>query len=239
MPTDTAHAATNFMTSPHSSGTGKGTQTADGCSVDFYRLLQPHGEPKIIASALKSGASILELGCGVGRITHPLLEQGFRVVAVDNSAEMLAHVQGASTICAEIEQLRLKQRFDAVLLMSHFINTPDEATRRALLATCRYHLSTDGVVIIQRHDPAWLRDVQLGLLSLVDGIESRVDSVARTDNLVEMTMRWVVNDDAWTQTFTTEALSEQEIEDSLAQAGLRLTNWLDDRRTWLTAKRAA
>ncbi len=45
--------------------------------------------------AAGAGASILELGCGAGRVTHPLVALGHPVVAVDESPEMLAHVRGA------------------------------------------------------------------------------------------------------------------------------------------------
>ncbi len=223
---------------PQSTGTGKGTQAADGSSVDFYRLLQPHGEPEVVAGVLQPGASVLELGCGVGRITHPLVQKGFCIVAVDNSVEMLAHVRGAQTLCAEIETLRLDERFDGVLLMSHFINTPDEAARQALLATCRYHLAPKGVVIIQRHDPAWLRRVQPGFINDTDGIKSYVDRVAQSGRLVEMTMRWAMEDDSWTQTFTTEPLDDNQTESVLNAAGLRQLTWLDERRTWLAVSAA-
>ncbi|SEP52108.1 hypothetical protein SAMN04489732_118204 [Amycolatopsis saalfeldensis] len=62
---------------------------------------------------------------------------GHRVVAVDDSPEMLAHVRGAETVCARIGDLRLGRRFDVVLLGSHLLNTPDPAQARALLATAR------------------------------------------------------------------------------------------------------
>ncbi|RSM66526.1 hypothetical protein DMH03_05305 [Amycolatopsis sp. WAC 01376] len=56
--------------------------------------------------AVPDGASILELGSGVGRVTHALLDLGYPVVAVDDSPEMLAGVR-AEKVCSKIEELRL------------------------------------------------------------------------------------------------------------------------------------
>lgn len=81
-----------------SSGTGPGAITPDGSPVEFYTLLPPGEEAEIIGGAVPAGGSILELGSGVGRVTHPLVAAGFQVVAVDESAEMLTHVRGAQTV---------------------------------------------------------------------------------------------------------------------------------------------
>ena len=64
-------------------GTGTGAITPDGCAVEVYTRLPIGPEPDIIAAAVPAGAHILELGSGVGRMTHPLLERGFTVTAVD------------------------------------------------------------------------------------------------------------------------------------------------------------
>jgi SAM-dependent methyltransferase len=134
-------------------GTGPGVITPDGCAVDFYARMTAMGEPEIVHDAAGPGASVLELGCGAGRITHPLVALGHPVVAVDESPEMLAHVRGAETVHARIEDLTLGRRFDLVLLASHLINTDDTAARIALLAACRRHVADDGSVIIQQHAP--------------------------------------------------------------------------------------
>src|SRR5712691_871386 len=105
------------MTDPsHSPGTGPGVITPDGCAVDFYARMTAMGEPEIVHDAAGPGASILELGCGAGQITHPLAALGHPVVAVDESPEVRAHVRGAETVCARIEDLALGRRFDVVLL---------------------------------------------------------------------------------------------------------------------------
>jgi 2-polyprenyl-3-methyl-5-hydroxy-6-metoxy-1,4-benzoquinol methylase len=55
----------------------------DGSPVEIYRRLPAGNVPQLIHAAVGDGASILELGCGAGRLTHPLAELGHRVVAVD------------------------------------------------------------------------------------------------------------------------------------------------------------
>ena len=129
--------------------------TRDGCAVDFYARMTAMGEPEIVHDAAGPGTWILELGCGTGRITHPLVALGHPVVAVDESPEMLAYVRGAETVRARIEDLALGRRFDVVLLASHLINTDDIPARTALLAACRRHVADDGSVIIQQHAPGW------------------------------------------------------------------------------------
>jgi len=95
----------------------------DGSCVELYALLPELDEGELIAQAVPAGGSILELGCGAGRITRQLVRLGYQVTAVDESAEMLAHVQNAETVHARIERLDLGRRFDGAVLASNLINT--------------------------------------------------------------------------------------------------------------------
>lgn len=81
-------------------GTGPGAITPDGCAVELYSRLPVGGEPDIVAAAVPAGAHILELGSGVGRVTHALLERGFTVTAVDESPQMLERVWGRAPYAA-------------------------------------------------------------------------------------------------------------------------------------------
>src|SRR5256885_6246035 len=60
--------------------TGPGEITPDGCAVDFYALVPPAGEAAIVHGAVPAGASVLELGCGTGRILRPLATLGHPVL---------------------------------------------------------------------------------------------------------------------------------------------------------------
>jgi SAM-dependent methyltransferase len=115
-------------------GTGPGVITPDGCAVELYALLQPMGEPEIVHAAVPAGASVLELGAGAGRVTHPLLALGHPVVTVDESAEMLARIRGAETARAPIQDLDLERRFEAGLATDAYL-TGDGSWVRAVPAS--------------------------------------------------------------------------------------------------------
>ena len=215
-------------------GSGPGPITPDGCAVDFYAQLPDNGEAAIVHDAAGAGASILELGCGAGRVTRPLAALGHQVVAVDESPEMLAHVRDAETVCARIEDLRLGRRFGAVLLASHLINADDD-TRSAFLAACRRHVAGSGCVIVQQHPRAWFSAAR-ATETTRDGIIYRMRDVSRpAPNLVSATVEYLVGDERWTQTFTATLLDETELAAALAAAGLRLDRYLTEDRSWFRA----
>lgn len=216
-------------------GTGPGAQTIDGCSVEFWKQLKPGNEPRTIASAVPSGGTILELGAGVGRITHPLLALGYRVTAVDNSAEMLAEISGAETVLSDIEDLNLDRRFDAVLLCSCLIHAPGLEARRALLATCRRHLASAGVMLIQRHRESFPADLHGGESFEANGIRDHIDAIRRDGPLVHMTLRHETAIGTWTHSFTFEPLDRTKLDDALDAADLRLDRFLDPAETWIVA----
>ena len=219
---------------PQPYGTGPGVITPDGCAVDFYALMPDFGEPTIVHEAAGAGVSILELGCGAGRVTHPLIALGHPVVAVDESPEMLAHVHDAQTVCGRIQDLSLGRRFGAVLLASHLINAGDE-TRRMFLDACRRHVADDGCVIVQQHSPQWFEAARDGEVTRA-GIILRLRDVSRpAPNLVSATVEYVAGDRCWTQTFTTMRLDEAELAAALAAAGLRLDRYLTEDRSWFRA----
>jgi SAM-dependent methyltransferase len=220
-------------------GTGPGAITPDGCAVELYSRLPVGDEPDIIAAAVQAGAHILELGCGVGRMTHPLLERGFTVTAVDESAGMLERVRGARTICSAIEDLDLGERFDVVLLASFLVHSGDVEVRRGLLRTCVRHLADGGCVLIQREG----EDYHTGLpRERVDpsGFTVRIASSEPVgDGVNSVRAEYEFPDVVWTQTFLARPLTKEQFEEALAEAGLRVDKYLTDERIWVRAVPAA
>jgi SAM-dependent methyltransferase len=206
-----------------------------GAPVDLYRLLEAADEPELIDREVPEGAEILELGCGSGRITHPLLAMGRRVVAVDFNPEMLELIEGAETVLSRIEDLELGRTFGGVLLMSTLINAPTDS-RLALLRSIRRHLAPSGVALIERYDPDIGNDPRpterhLGAVTI------RVSDIAREGHLLYQTIDY----DAGTHgTWRIKiegryVVSDDEMLADLAAVGLRLLRWVDERHRWLAA----
>jgi SAM-dependent methyltransferase len=216
-------------------GSGPGPITPDGCAVELYALLPPMGEPELVHAAIPAGASILELGAGAGRMTARLVELGHPVVAVDESAEMLAHVRGAETVRARIQDLELGRRFDAVLLASFLVNTPDRALRDGFLRACGEHVADDGQVLVQRHPPAWFDDAAEGEQT-IEGITFRLRDLGRPGpGLLAATAEYQVGERVWTHTFTTERLDDGALAAALAGAGLAVDAYLTGDGSWVRA----
>ena len=215
-----------------------GAVTRDGCPVDLYTLLPTTGEPALIHAAVPPGAEILDLGCGAGRLAHPLIDLGHPVTAVDNSAGMLAHVRGATTVLADIETLDLDRRFPVVLLASHLVNTPDDRLRGRLLAACRRHLAADGRVLIQWLPPAWFDRVFADMRPVtgrIGHIEVTDTPLSHDGTVLQAVCAYRAGDASWEHRFATRRLSRADLHAALAGAGLRFERHLDTGRHWLTA----
>jgi len=219
-----------------SKGAGPGVITPDGSAVDFYALVPPGREPEIVHAAAGSPqASILELGAGTGRIADPLAAMGHPVTAVDESPEMLARIRLAGTVCATIEGLALGRRFDVVLLASHLVNAHSEAIRAAFLESCARHVHDTGCVIIQQHPPAWFATAT-AREDESDGITFKLRDISRPGpKLLSATVEYRVGDRAWTHSFITAQLDEDDLLSELDRAGLALDRYLTDDRQWLRA----
>ena len=209
-----------------------GEVAPDGSPVPLYAALEPLGEPELVHAAVPASSEILELGCGAGRITHALIALGHAVVAVDQSAEMLAHVRGAEAVLADIETLRLGRRFPVVLLASNFLNHPDTRERRAFLETCAEHVQPDGRVLLERMPPEW--GPREGTAER-GGLRMTMRNASREGQLVAATMEYEVAGEIWTHAFTAVLLSDEELDEDLAAAGLERRRWLDESRSWLEA----
>ncbi len=105
-------------------------------------------------------ANVLELACGSGRVTLPLLEEGYRVTGLDASAKMLEIARRKVVAEGYDKQVRLVQddmrtfdfggeQFDFIFVplnsFQHLLTQPDQL---ACLETTRRHLAPAGLFIL-------------------------------------------------------------------------------------------
>ncbi|MFJ9177792.1 class I SAM-dependent methyltransferase [Streptomyces sp. NPDC102360] len=217
-------------------GTGPGAITPDGCAVELYSRLVVENEPDVVAGAVPAGATVLELGCGVGRVTHALVERGFRVTGVDESPEMLERVRGARTVRGAIEGLDLGETFDVVLLGSILIHTGDAEVRAGMLDTCRRHVAEGGRVLIQRERPGAHENLPREVTGPGGGFTIRkLHSEPVGDGVRSVKVEYVFPDVVWTQTYRARPLDQEEFERALAEAGLKVDRVLTEDGTWVSA----
>jgi SAM-dependent methyltransferase len=201
----------------------------DGSPVELYALLPDLGEGEIVARAVPEGGEIVELGCGTGRIVRQLVTRGYRVVGVDQSPEMLAHVQGAETIEADIETVDLGRRFDAVVLASNLFNEESPAVRRAFLEACVRH---GDLLVIERLPPDWQPSSDRSRLG---EIETWLEDVVIDGDVVHGAVVYETNARRWRHEFSMRRLDDEQTDAALAEVGLRVDRYLDEKRTWLKA----
>lgn len=215
--------------------TGPGAITPDGCAVELYERLPVGDAPEVIAGAVPAGARILELGCGAGRMTHPLVARGFDVTAVDESAEMLAKVRGARTVRSSIQTLDLGTRFDVVLLASFLVHAHDPQVRQGLLAACRRHVADGGCVLLQREGEGWHENLPRESPLGPDGVARVLSSEPAAPGVRSVHVEYVYPDARWTQTFLSRPLTAEEFTSALTAAGLAVDTTLTPDGVWVRA----
>lgn len=203
----------------------------DGSPVAVYRALPAEPEFSPVLDALTPPATVLDLGCGTGRLANELVRRGFHVTGVDASAEMLHHVApGVQTHCGDIHRLDLGCRFDVVVLASHFVNSADGSAVRELLSVCARHVKADGKVFVERYDPEWARNVTSASGTAGDvRVEFRVR--ARRGDEFDAVVEYRLGSVTWEQAFTSRVVDDQALADLISGAGLKVldrlsTDWV-------------
>jgi SAM-dependent methyltransferase len=206
----------------------------DGSPVAFYARLPATGEPELIHALLAPAASVLDLGCGPGRIAGPLVALGHQVTGVDDGPGMIAALpSGVDGIVADARTVRLARRFDAVLLASHLLNAPLDGP--AFVATAAAHVKADGVVIGETYPPGWDPEEGVGRETRLGNARITLLRAALVGDLIDAEVRYGVDDRLWTQPFTARLLDEAGVRALLGTAGLEFDRWLD-RPGWFVAR---
>jgi SAM-dependent methyltransferase len=212
----------------------------DGSPVALYLTLPGADEATVIHAAIPPSAAILELGCGVGRVSRHLVASGHPVTGVDSSDAMLAHasrLDGVEAVLADIATFDLSPRtWPVVILASHMVN--DENGPDFLAAASR-HVDAAGMLLVERHQPGWI-DAARPVAFARHGVSFNLADIDQTERgVLRATMIYEVDGTTYRQQFVSHEVDDARLDAMAASTGLRVTGFLDKIRSWAVLRPAA
>ncbi len=108
-----------------------------------------HGEAAFVMRFVPG--TVLDAGCGTGRVAVELARRGVDVVGVDLDASMLATARtrapGITWIEHDLATLALDRTFDVVVMAGNVLLFTEPGTQRAVVAGCARHVAPGGVLV--------------------------------------------------------------------------------------------
>jgi SAM-dependent methyltransferase len=127
----------------------------DAATYDLeHPRMGPEG-PFYLEFARQASGSMLELGCGTGRLTIPFAREGIDMVGLDVMPQMLAQARAKAQglpirwVEADVRTFQLETQFELIFTVGdvfhHFLNRSDQ---EAMLTRVREHLAPKGQFVI-------------------------------------------------------------------------------------------
>lgn len=131
---------------------------------DAHHQLHQEDVPFWLALAQRANGSILELGCGTGRILLRLREAGYSVFGLDRDANMLTVLkqkfnptsQPPPVFQADMSAYHLNHRFGLIILPCNTLSTLEDTTRLKMFDLAVEHLSPGGFFATSLPNPRLL-----------------------------------------------------------------------------------
>lgn len=162
-------------------------------------------------------AARLEGAAGAGRIVQALLDLDLGLDLAD-VRQAVIDPDGPIDAIDRPDALALDASFDVVVLGSHLVNNPDPARRAAFLALAARHLARDGRLLVEHHPLDWAETAEP--TRPMPGAKLGMVDVRRDPPFVSAVSVYDAGGRIVRQPFTARVLSEPELDDALAAAGL-------------------
>jgi SAM-dependent methyltransferase len=111
--------------------------------------VDPHGEAGLVAGLDPS--SVLDAGCGTGRVAIELARRGIDVVGVDLDEGLLARARAKAPelawVHADLRTLQLGRRFDAIVMAGNVMIFLEPGSEAAVVRNLAGHLAPRGHLV--------------------------------------------------------------------------------------------
>lgn len=191
----------------------------------LIRRLRPIGESPDIEPGSVRGSAILRGSSGAGRVLHALAELGLPM------RNLIQSLHDPETSPAELDALDVGRRFTTVILGSHLVNAVDVDLRAAYLRAARRHLVGRCEALVEHHPIDWAETAEP--TPATPGSVVGMEEVRRHPPFVSAVSTFDIGGRFERQPFTARVLSEVDLDDALATAGLVRRRRLSP--TWLEA----
>ncbi len=219
---------------------------ADPRLAVIYDALNPadHVDEFYLDLAQRQGGSVLDIGCGTGRLTVRFAESSFETCGVDPSRDMLATARqrpGGDKVTwlkASASQFAAGRRFDFALMTGHAFQTllgDDEI--QASLRNVGAHLSANGQFVFETRNPlareweSWIPGNSEEVVNVpglgVVHVHNDIALVAPGRVDYETHFRFA-DGETLTTTDALRFLGHAQVESAMRQAGFRTVNIMGD-----------
>jgi SAM-dependent methyltransferase len=217
---------------------------ADAAFYDRMVCAEDHGAEIAFYASMAGAprASILELGCGTGRLTLPLAAAGHAVTGIDNAPAMLAVARRKAAhsgkdvrlVQGDIRDFAIGARFRLIIFPHNSIgHLHTLADQLACLHCVREHLRDDGWFVIDMYNPLpRMLSVEpdahglIGRCTAETGEALEITETSRYDDATQMHERtWHVSGPSGLRRrldFKTRVIFPQELETLLCLGGWRV-----------------
>ena len=117
------------------------------------------GDISFWVNQCKDKNNILEIACGTGRITIPIVKSGKKVYALDYSSAMLDVLKekmlesgydnnNIELFCQDMRDMKFDMKFDIIIITSNSVNHLEKTEDFEKMLSCTYNLLNDGGLLV-------------------------------------------------------------------------------------------
>jgi SAM-dependent methyltransferase len=110
-----------------------------------------HGEADFVTTMEPQPSTVLDAGCGTGRLAIELANRGCDVVGVDLDDDMLAYARRRAPelvwVHGDLATVDLERTFDAVVMIGNVLVFCRPEDRRPIVANLARHLASGGALV--------------------------------------------------------------------------------------------